>query len=294
MTKVKIILDVKDSTWISANGTKVLSLNEPIYRNDGLVAYGDGSTPLSGLTFYPLFSGGVTSVNTQTGDVVLDYTDVGADAAGSAAAALSSANGYTDSGLAGKEDLSNKQTDLTASATKYPTVDAVNAGLALQALAGSYVFNALRNPSTIPHTGTTAETKIYSVRIPANTFKSYDQIKIWQRHLASNSGNNKTIKWYMNTIDAIPAATKQIATYSFTSTAVSMNRTMWILGTYDLYQISRTVNYTNDDTSSFNSGAIGSISFDPTVDNWFIETITLSNSADTVTLYGIYAQVIRK
>ena len=35
-------------------------------------------------------------------------------------------------GLALKEDVSNKQTDLTASATKYPTVDAVNTGQCLK------------------------------------------------------------------------------------------------------------------------------------------------------------------
>ena len=66
MTLVKLILDVKDSAWISANPTKILSLNEPIYRNDGLVAYGDGVTPLSGLVFKPLFSGG-GSVDSVTG-----------------------------------------------------------------------------------------------------------------------------------------------------------------------------------------------------------------------------------
>jgi len=43
----------------------------------------------------------VDSVNGQTGAVVLDATDVGADAAGSAAQALSDANDYTDSAVAG-------------------------------------------------------------------------------------------------------------------------------------------------------------------------------------------------
>ena len=69
MTLVKLILDIKDSAWISANPTKLLRLNEPIYRNDGFVAFGDGVTPLSGLTFKPVFTGAVNSVNGQTGDV---------------------------------------------------------------------------------------------------------------------------------------------------------------------------------------------------------------------------------
>ena len=76
MTLVKIKLDVKDAAYISANPTKVLALNEPIYRNDGLVAYGDGVTPLSGLTFLPLFSGGgISSVVGTTNRISVDATD---------------------------------------------------------------------------------------------------------------------------------------------------------------------------------------------------------------------------
>jgi hypothetical protein len=44
-------------------------------------------------------SGGVTSVNGQTGDVVLDASDVGADPSGSANQALSDANDYTDNAI---------------------------------------------------------------------------------------------------------------------------------------------------------------------------------------------------
>jgi hypothetical protein len=45
--------------------------------------------------------GAVDSVNGQTGVVVLDATDVGADASGSAAAALVAANAYTDTEVSG-------------------------------------------------------------------------------------------------------------------------------------------------------------------------------------------------
>lgn len=47
----------------------------------------------------------VTSVNGQTGVVVLDAGDVGADASGSAASALVAANGYTDTEVATKLDI---------------------------------------------------------------------------------------------------------------------------------------------------------------------------------------------
>lgn len=74
MTLVKLILDIKDQAWIDAHPTKVLLLNEPIYRNDGKVAYGDASTPLSALVFKPLFSGS-TSWGDITGDIQ-DQTDL--------------------------------------------------------------------------------------------------------------------------------------------------------------------------------------------------------------------------
>lgn len=153
MTLVKIKLDVKDAAYISANPTKVLALNEPIYRNDGLVAYGDGVTPLSGLTFLPLFNSGGTwgsitgtlsdqtdlqaalddKVSTLTGTtnrISIDNTDpanpiVNIDSSYDAAVTNAIA-----AAVSGKEDTANKQTDLTPSAINYPNVDAVNDGLA--------------------------------------------------------------------------------------------------------------------------------------------------------------------
>lgn len=57
-------------------------------------------------------AGAVSSVNGQTGVVVLNAASVNADPAGSAANALISANGYTDSGLALKQDLLVSGTNL--------------------------------------------------------------------------------------------------------------------------------------------------------------------------------------
>jgi hypothetical protein len=83
---------------------------------------------------------------------------------------------YIDNGLSNKqnalgftpEDVANKQTDLTASATKYPTVNAVNTGLATRQ---RKLFNLTPQ---VTHTGTTAKTIITSFYIPANTFSNGD------------------------------------------------------------------------------------------------------------------------
>lgn len=74
----------------------------------------------------------VDSVNGQTGVVVLDAADVGADVAGAAAAALSDANDYTDSAVAGITTISGNAGTATALQTARTigtvTGDATSAG----------------------------------------------------------------------------------------------------------------------------------------------------------------------
>ena len=65
-----------------------------------------------------------------------------------------------------KEDVSNKQTDLTASATKYPTVNAVNTGLALKSNTASPTF-----------TGTVTTPAIILSSETASTIASFDASK---------------------------------------------------------------------------------------------------------------------
>ena len=129
----------KDSAWFSANATRILKEGQKVYQlQTGLYKVGDGTSQLSTLSFL----GGdlVTSVNTQTGAVVLTAANVGADASGSAAAALSSANSYTNSqGFITNvvtslgytpENVTNKKNTINNSSTEYPTSGAVLLALA--------------------------------------------------------------------------------------------------------------------------------------------------------------------
>jgi hypothetical protein len=52
MATVKLKVDLKDSAYLAANPTKVLTDNEVIFLDDGRYAFGDGSTTLSALTFF--------------------------------------------------------------------------------------------------------------------------------------------------------------------------------------------------------------------------------------------------
>lgn len=134
MTQITARITMRKDTaanWTAAN--PILSDAEFAKETDtGKIKIGNGVTAWNSLPYFTSGAGSVDSVNGQTGTVVLDFTDVGADEAGSAAAALASANSYTDTGLAGKqnslgytaENQANKDTDGTLAAnsdTKYPS-----------------------------------------------------------------------------------------------------------------------------------------------------------------------------
>lgn len=142
MTLVKIKLDVKDATWIAANPTKVLALNEPIYRNDGLVAYGDGITPLSGLTFLPLFSsGGIQSITGTTDRISIDNTDPLNPILDIAAAYDAAVTSAINNAIATKANIAPR-VDSMASSTSYTlNLDAYDQA-SFTALSGNITINA--------------------------------------------------------------------------------------------------------------------------------------------------------
>lgn len=134
---------VGSGTDTSTPGVSSLSFSESLNNTDGVVTldndqespgntkyYGTNSSGVKG--WYTLTGGGgggaVDSVNGQTGTVLLDAGDVGADAAGSAAAALVSANGYTDSAVAGLIPANAPITGATKTKITYDSDGLVTAG----------------------------------------------------------------------------------------------------------------------------------------------------------------------
>lgn len=65
MAQIELILDVKDNAWLIANPNYVLKNDEPLFVNDGRIAFGDGTTPVSGLSFFQ-FGGGSYEVETPS------------------------------------------------------------------------------------------------------------------------------------------------------------------------------------------------------------------------------------
>lgn len=141
-----------DDAWFTTNAAVVYPANIVIYHIDGRYKFTDGVTALSALSFLggssldantlgATVNGAVTAIPNDTDLVMSVDTSVAKkntwtqiksflktyfDSIYTNTAAV--ANQITTA-LSGYELISNKQTDLTASTTKYPTVNAVNTGL---------------------------------------------------------------------------------------------------------------------------------------------------------------------
>lgn len=107
MTLVKLIFDIKDQTWIDSNPEFVADVNEPVFKFDGTVFYGDNVTELQNAIWLPLFSGG-GSVNSVTGThpyISVDNTDPQNPIITIDNAYLTGISNVINNGLAGKQGL---------------------------------------------------------------------------------------------------------------------------------------------------------------------------------------------
>jgi hypothetical protein len=196
---------------------------------------------------------------------------------------------YIDNGLSNKqnalgftpEDVANKQTDLTASATKYPTVNAVNTGLATRQ---RKLFNLTPQ---VTHTGTTAKTIITSFYIPANTFSNGDffNFSALVSKVANISITAHTLE--INTSNTLTGATV-ISTVGFNTVNFSMKfKREFILNNGNLMYLNPNNAITNDQTNNASSSPISSFTYNLGADLYFFVTCTLSNATDTIIYRGI-------
>lgn len=108
MANVDIRQGYKNAAWFTSNATLVLKQGQVVHlEQTGTYKVGDGTTQLSALSFLGGSGGGTWGSITG---ILSAQTDL-------------------QTALDARELLTNKQTDLTPSATKYPTVNAVIAGL---------------------------------------------------------------------------------------------------------------------------------------------------------------------
>jgi hypothetical protein len=206
--------------------------------------------------------------------------------------ATSSVNGYLSSAdwstFNGKqnalgftpEDVANKQTDLTASATKYPTVNAVNTGLALKQNILSYTpYRNVQTSQTV-HTGTTAETALFTATIPAGAFSSNDVIKVLFGANKTTALGSYSLRIRVNTTNTIAGA-PTIALYNGTLTAqVNIMMRNFSLNGGNLYGIGGGNSAITDIVAL--GSALGSTTLNPANQFFLFATVTLNNSGDSI------------
>ena len=136
---------------------------------------------------------------------------------------------------------------------------------------------------TSAHTGTTTQTQIgASILIPANTFSAND-VMILDSFGVSKTGTAGTcfFRLLQNTSDTLPGS-NTLASALLTGTQITGNaqRIFEINGGLFKNRIGGSVSAFTDKQGSGTTGL--SVSFDPTIDNYFFRTVTLANAADSV------------
>ena len=179
------------------------------------------------------------------------------------------------------EDVANKQTDLTASATKYPTVNAVNTGLATRQ---RKLFNLTPQ---VTLTGTTAKTIIATYYIPANTFSNGDFLNFSALVTKVANIGSTTHTLEINTTNTLTGATL-ISTAGFNTTNFSMKFKREIaLNGGNIYLLNISNNTTNDQTLTATSSTTSTFTYNLAADLYFFVTAQLSNASDSITYRGI-------
>lgn len=143
--------------------------------------------------------------------------------------------------------------------------------------------------STVTHTGTTTETKLWSEPIPAGTLTDGDLFDIMAFISATSNANNKTFRLYINTSDSLTGAT-QIAFLQVTTTALNavFQRFLQVIST-----TSQRIALTSSNvfTGYGNSSAnYSNLTIDFTINQFLIISGQLGNSADTMVIYQLKAR----
>jgi hypothetical protein len=178
--------------------------------------------------------------------------------------------------LAGKENTSNKATNLTSpDNTKYPTTQAVANGLANKTLP------LIADDTTAVVTGVTVPTAFRSYLIPAGTLTNYNRL-IMQMQVRKESGTgNGAVQFYVNNSSNFATATL-IATVTASSTNlfVALERKMICRGTNLLHV--NTVNITSDSIAS--NQPFVSTAFNRANDIWVFVACNPASTGEVYTL----------
>jgi len=144
----------------------------------------------------------------------------------------------------------------------------------------------------ISHTGTTAETIIADYLIPAGTFEANDIFR-WRAYFtATNNANVKTVRFYTNTSVSLSGASQLGRRLLTSSAGRSVSRDLVFKNSLSSQETLLVTADIGDDEGATNT-ALSSRSINFAVDQYFLVTVELANSGDTVTLNWLRGQIFR-
>jgi hypothetical protein len=149
----------------------------------------------------------------------------------------------------------------------------------------------IKNNVTISHTGTTDETILYSVLIPAGTFEANDDFDFFLNFFGTNNANLKTVRAYFNDTIVLVGAQKIGQNNSSTAAISPLGRTV-VLTSLTTQQVMRNdANYPSDKSTS--SSRMDSLTIDFTVAQYLIITGQLADASDTMGIRNVRGQILR-
>lgn len=195
-------------------------------------------------------------------------------------------------------DANSKLKPSTISTTQLSYLDATSSiqnqlDAKLSSTVGAFVNAPIKQNITIAHTGTTAETKLFSVKITAGTMSANDILEYFAWIIPGSGLGNRTVRVYLNTSDAIGGT--KVATYTFTTTSSIFKRQITFKNSLSSQEIipAGTSNIGNGEASTYAVSNISSASVNFANDVWFVLSIQLATGSDNVSIYSIGSRVLR-
>ncbi len=148
--------------------------------------------------------------------------------------------------------------------------------------------------TSISHSGSTSEDKIFSILIPANTFQADDYLEFFSTINSTNNANAKTVRAYFNTSDNLSGSPILWGTRILAQAATQpFGRGMFFKNSKTSQQtlVGTTLNASIDYTGT--TGTAATLSIDFTIDQYFIISGQLAVGTDTITINGITSLIRR-
>lgn len=198
------------------------------------------------------------------------------------------------SGTASTVPYLDANKDLVSSSITPTQLSYLDATSSIQTQLNAKANNLLAKQNiTITHTGTTAETKIYSILIPAGSVQANDVLKLLMKAFGASGVASKSFRMYFNTSDAIGGVQVGLNTIAATVSALT-TRNIFCKNSLSSQQvIGPTISVSNEESTGQNAGSYSTISINFAVDQYFIVSCQLTTGTESASILGLTLQAER-